>query len=136
MKSKLHWSDGLIFHNDRPIGDFVKNKTLSCEYQLNKKRLQFEQIDLSRKRVAILDKNGNRLGMIYRSRWSKSAKIELMDNSQFELKPAGLLSSKWKLCANDNELIEYDKSIFKKGEINYLFKDELLILAGLYVITD
>ncbi|QSE98714.1 hypothetical protein [Fulvivirga lutea] len=136
MKLTLHWNNGLIYHEEMPVGDFMNDEIQSNEYKLNKCRLQFESIDVSKKQVAIMDENRNRLGMIYKSRWSKSAKIKLNDEDEYELRPAGLLSSRWKLFAKNNELIEFTKRIFRKGEINYIFQDELLILAGLYVLND
>ena len=136
MRSTLYWSDGLIFSNETPIGDFISSKMLTCEYKLNENRIQFEQLDLNNRRIAILDQDRKRLGMIYKSKWSKSAKIELIDNSEFELKSNGILSNTWKIKANDNDLIEYKKGLLSKGKISFVFPNETLILAGLYILND
>ena len=136
MRSKLSWKNGVIFFKEKPIGDFVKDKMLSCQYKLNEMMLCFEEQDLYKRQIAIMDSDRKRVGMINRSRWTKRAKITLVDNREFELKPRSLLSNKYRLYADQNVLMEFNKGMFKKGEINYIFQDETLILAGLYVLTD
>ncbi|MEQ8927438.1 MAG: hypothetical protein RLO81_16575 [Fulvivirga sp.] len=49
---------------------------------------------MSNNQVAIMDENRNRLGMIYKSRWSKSATIKLNNQGEYELKPTGFLSTR------------------------------------------
>lgn len=136
MNSKLNWKKGIIYLNDQPIGDFVRDKVLTCQYKLNESMLNFEELDLYKRQIAIMDSDRNRLGIIRKKRWSKKAKITLTDDREFELKPVNFWSKKWKLYADQNELMVFNKGIFNKGEVNYIFQDEVLILSGLYVVNN
>ena len=134
MSKTIVWRKGILYSSNSPIGRRVKINDDSVAYSMNGVDVEFLDKGFMTKRAVIKGADNHSIGEIIKKKWSKRARITFKNGNEYLLKKTGLFSRKWKMTAGRNPIMDFHFSL-TKGEINYLFEDEILILSGLYVIN-
>ncbi len=122
-----------IYENENLAGE-LKNtgwKRTSAG-KLKEKELLFEVKGFFKKEFLIKNPEDDSVtGQIIFNTWRTKATI-IFGNQEYKWQFDNFFRTKWSVSDGNGTLLKY-QSYFKSGEITSYIKDELLILAGLYI---
>jgi hypothetical protein len=139
METQLHWykkwyeSQYQLFSDDREIGEIspvaFSSKTIAC---MNGKKYIFRPEAFLLRKIEIIDANTmGQVGKIYFVGIGIKGVIVLDAKDTFQLRCNNLLTARWTISHNRQELITYTGN-YMKGKIKADSPNQILLLAGLY----
>jgi hypothetical protein len=139
METQLNWKSRLfrglceIYEYGKLAGELKSagwRQTLTGE--LKGEKFLFEVKGFWKKEILIRNAVDSSLaGQIVLSRWRTKAMISCR-NQEYRWQFDNFFRTKWSISCDSGPLVKYQRH-FKSGEITSYVKDELLILAGLFI---
>lgn len=132
-KSKIFKNKFELFQSGLPVGELKNNSWSRTSYgELNGRKFSFSSKGFINQESDVTDINNNTvIATISFSSWRSKAIINY-NNKEYIWKSENLFGNKWSLSFDGMTTVQYQRFNFS-GDIGFNIKDELLILAGLYI---